>query len=120
MFDLLGPDSHHKPPQSIIDFHRELPESLEKFDVIQAEADYLLALNGNQGTLHADVRAFFEDAANLQYARKKAMPRRTSPPCGASRSTSSKPRQQRPKNPSKENVFSPSSIHPLSDSVKCR
>jgi hypothetical protein len=30
-----------------------------------------LALKGNQGTLHADVLAFFEDAANLQYAREK-------------------------------------------------
>jgi predicted transposase YbfD/YdcC len=39
--------------------------------IIQAGADYLLALKGNQGTLHADVRAFFEDAANLQYAREK-------------------------------------------------
>lgn len=39
--------------------------------IIQAGAGYLLALKGNQGTLHADVRAFFEDAANLQYAREK-------------------------------------------------
>ncbi|NJM38404.1 MAG: hypothetical protein HC845_11405 [Akkermansiaceae bacterium] len=31
----------------------------------------MLVLNGNQGTLHADVRAFYEDAADLQYAREK-------------------------------------------------
>lgn len=39
--------------------------------IIQAGADYLLALKGNQGTLHADVRAFFENVANLEYAREK-------------------------------------------------
>lgn len=39
--------------------------------IIQAGADYLLALKGNQGTLHDDVRKFFEDPANLDYAREK-------------------------------------------------
>jgi len=38
---------------------------------MQAGAANLLALNGNQGTPHADVRAFFEGAANLQYTFKK-------------------------------------------------
>ena len=45
--------------------------------IIQAGADYLLALKGKQGTLHGDVRAFFKDAANPQYAGKMAAP---SPP----------------------------------------
>lgn len=39
--------------------------------IIQAGADYLLALKGNQGTLHDDVREFFQDPANLGYAREK-------------------------------------------------
>lgn len=39
--------------------------------IIQAGADYLLALKGNQGTLHDDVRSFFEDAGSLAYAREK-------------------------------------------------
>jgi hypothetical protein len=39
--------------------------------IIQAGADYLLALKGNQGTLHDDVKKFFEDPANLDYAREK-------------------------------------------------
>ncbi len=30
-----------------------------------------LEIANNQSTLHAEVRAFFEDAANLPYARKK-------------------------------------------------
>lgn len=39
--------------------------------IMQAGADYLLALKGNQGTLHEDVRSFFEDAASLASAREK-------------------------------------------------
>jgi predicted transposase YbfD/YdcC len=39
--------------------------------IIQAGADYLLALKANQGTLHDDVREFFADPANLEYAREK-------------------------------------------------
>ncbi len=39
--------------------------------IIQAGADYLLALKANQGTLHDDVREFFQDPGNLDYAREK-------------------------------------------------
>ena len=39
--------------------------------IIHAGADYLLALKGNQGTLHEEVRAFFEDSDSLAYGRKK-------------------------------------------------
>lgn len=39
--------------------------------IVQAEADYLLALKGNQGTLHSDVKEFFEDDENLDYAKEK-------------------------------------------------
>lgn len=39
--------------------------------IIHAGADYLLALKGNQGTLHEEVRAFFEDPGSLAYAREK-------------------------------------------------
>lgn len=39
--------------------------------IIQAGADYLLAIKGNQGSLHDDVRAFFADPENLEYARQK-------------------------------------------------
>lgn len=39
--------------------------------IMQAGADYLLALKGNQGTLHEDVKSFFEDAASLEYAEEK-------------------------------------------------
>lgn len=39
--------------------------------IIHAGADYLLALKGNQGTLHEEVRAFFEDPDSLAYAREK-------------------------------------------------
>lgn len=40
-------------------------------EIIHAGAEYLLALKGNQGSLHDDVRAFFEDPANLPYAEEK-------------------------------------------------
>lgn len=40
-------------------------------EIIHQGADYLLALKGNQGTLHDDVKAFFEDPGNLEYARQK-------------------------------------------------
>lgn len=36
-----------------------------------AEADYLLALKGNHGTLHDEVREFFADPATLGEARRK-------------------------------------------------
>lgn len=39
--------------------------------IIHAGADYLLALKGNQGTLHEEVRAFFEDPDSLAYGREK-------------------------------------------------
>ena len=39
--------------------------------IIHAGADYLLALKGNQGTLHEEVKAFFEDVGSLSYAREK-------------------------------------------------
>ena len=39
--------------------------------IIQAGAGYLLALKANQGTLHDDVREFFQDPGNLDYAREK-------------------------------------------------
>lgn len=42
-----------------------------KIAIIQAGADYLLALRDNQGNLHDDVRAFFNDPENLGYAREK-------------------------------------------------
>jgi predicted transposase YbfD/YdcC len=39
--------------------------------ILHAGADYLLALKGNQGTLHEEVRAFFEDPDSLAYGREK-------------------------------------------------
>jgi len=39
--------------------------------IMHAGADYLLALKGNQGTLHNEVREFFEDPASLEYAAGK-------------------------------------------------
>lgn len=41
------------------------------YAIIHAGADYLLDLKGNQGSLHDDVRAFFTDPENLEYARQK-------------------------------------------------
>lgn len=35
--------------------------------IIEKEADYVLALKGNQGTLHEDVQLFFEDAQANQF-----------------------------------------------------
>jgi len=40
-------------------------------EIIHAGADYLLALKGNQATLHDEIRAFFAEEANLAYAREK-------------------------------------------------
>jgi predicted transposase YbfD/YdcC len=36
--------------------------------IIEKEADYLLALKGNQGTSHKDVQLYFEDAERREYA----------------------------------------------------
>lgn len=40
--------------------------------IIQAGADYLLALKANQGTLDDDVQEFFQDSGNLDDAREKS------------------------------------------------
>lgn len=40
-------------------------------EIIHQGADYLLALKGNQETLHDEVKAFFEDAGSLKYAEEK-------------------------------------------------
>ncbi len=39
--------------------------------IMRSGSDYLLALKGNEGFLHDDVRAFFADPENLEYARQK-------------------------------------------------
>ncbi len=40
-------------------------------EIIHHGADYLLALKGNQETLHNEVKAFFEDPESLKYAETK-------------------------------------------------
>jgi len=40
-------------------------------EIIHQGADFLLALKGNQETLHDDVKAFFEDPESLVYAEQK-------------------------------------------------
>jgi len=40
-------------------------------EITHQGADFLLALKGNQETLHDDVKAFFEDPESLVYAREK-------------------------------------------------
>lgn len=40
-------------------------------EIIHQGADYLLALKGNQETLHDEVKAFFEDPGSLKYAKEK-------------------------------------------------
>lgn len=39
--------------------------------IIEKEADYLLALKGNQGTLHEDVQLYFEDAEEEDFSVSK-------------------------------------------------
>jgi len=40
-------------------------------EIIHQGADYLLALKGNQETLHEEVKSFFEDPESLNYAEEK-------------------------------------------------
>ena len=40
--------------------------------IIHQGADYLLALKGNQGVLHDEVKSFFEDHESLKYAETKS------------------------------------------------
>ena len=42
-------------------------------EIIHQGADYLLALKGNQETLHDDVRSFFEDPDSLTYAQELSL-----------------------------------------------
>jgi len=41
-------------------------------EIIHQGADYLLALKGNQETLHEEVKAFFEDPESLKYAEQNS------------------------------------------------